>query len=186
MLSRTRFLVPAIVATAALVAVVAVAASNFGDGEDRGAQACGEEPTGPVDGVGVTPIKYETLDEASQAFGFEMPDVTAPGWSFAGAYGAEPESITPGGSFSFYAAFLVYECESTGASFELSINPAGGSQDVELESVTLEDGLEVGLVRQEGRAGALWEEDGRAYTAMASIDEAFSEADFLHVLASLE
>jgi hypothetical protein len=177
----------AVPAVAVLIAVVAIAAASIVDGgEDVAAQACREESSGQARDIGVAPIEYETLDEASRAFRFALPDVMSPGWSFTGAYGTEPNTNLPQGSFSFYAAFLVYRCNSTGDDFELTITPAGGSEMPGLEPITLSNGRMVGLTRDDGRVGVQWEQDGRTYTAMAATDESFSEDEFLEVLGSLE
>jgi len=131
------------------------------------------------------PVEFNDLSEATDAFGFEMPQVRAPGWQFSRAIGTEPREV-PDGDFSFYVIFLQFEDSRTGDGFELTINPAGPGQDIETESVVLEGGRDAEVAREGDRIGIFWQESGRSYTVNASLNEDFGEDDLLKVVATLE
>lgn len=131
------------------------------------------------------PVEFSALSDASEAFGFEMPDVTAPGWEFSRAVGTEPRDV-PDGDFSFYVIFLHFKDSRTGDGFELTINPAGPGPDIQTESVALGSDRDAEVARDGDRIGIFWQESGRSFTVNATLSEDFSEDDLLKVLATLE
>ncbi|HEX5139566.1 MAG TPA: hypothetical protein VFX19_01355, partial [Dehalococcoidia bacterium] len=147
-----------------------------------------------------TSRRYTTLAEAEVAFGFSVPDVHTPGWSFLGAnemdygaiYAGAPNPPPPPQKSQFLGANITYICRDT-TSVSLAIMPAGqiasffDDYDLNQNRMTASiRGREVATVRTpDGLLIVLWQGDGRDYAAFSVERGSFNMADLLTVVEGL-
>jgi hypothetical protein len=167
-----------------------IVAMRDDDAEGPPAEAgnlCGAEATGPFTGGTIFENErrfqwgtYKTIEEARAETGLPILDVTAPGWSFAGA--SQSSGDIPA------AIHVTYACrETNGTNISVTSFPAG-FRNLTREPMPAEAGdRDVGLLRSpDGRLLVVWDEGDRTYTAVTVPGPGFGESEILQVIASLE
>lgn len=196
MRSRLTLLALAAIAILAVAVIVRLLVGPGGDGAGGPGPsiACGGmTPAGPR-----SPGEYPTLAEAEAAFGFDLPDVHAPGWSFhgAGAHDYPIDRENPGPppeEGEFIGGNVRYAC-ADGTGITLMIVPVGGRQLAWIEEVTVTNRVPVPAVHPDadmlesadGLIVVRWQDAGRVYLVTAARHGSFGEAEILDVVASLQ